>query len=88
MFTDYRFLTEREFIEKYGEDWRAKVPGGWDKRMDIYIGKPIEPKQYKICRIGGVFTVYTNEKQHSWLIFNTMYREYDKYLESIEQLVL
>lgn len=40
----WRFKTEKEFLEEYGEDWRGMV--GWrsvDNAMDYLLGTPYDP---------------------------------------------
>ena len=41
----YRFKTEAEFEEEYGDSWYEEIEHGWDDCMDYLFGQPL-PDQF------------------------------------------
>ena len=42
----YRFKTEKEFIQDFGDSWRSKIICGWHRDMEKYFGQEIVMKEY------------------------------------------
>lgn len=63
---NWRIKTEREFIQDYGESWRARLSApSWVTDMDYLFGKPITVED--ATRIQANETGY----RKSWLTFLT-----------------
>ena len=43
----YRFKTEQEFVNEFGEEWRHSVDAVFPTSMDYLLGKEFEIKYYK-----------------------------------------
>ena len=45
----YRFKTEEEFLEEFGERWRREIKMSWvgSGEMDYLLGKPLDSFEYE-----------------------------------------
>ena len=70
----YRFKTQREFIDEFGEDWKYKVENGWDGEMDYLFGREITYEDWSNIQSSSGFNKYWfgNTINHKWSISKDM----------------
>lgn len=66
----FRFKTEAEFIEEFGESYNMKLYSGWNYEMDPLAGQPIDPIYNIDCihLIAFVKDKFTLTYKRSWNI--------------------
>jgi len=69
----YRFKTEQEFINDYGEDWRKEVPKQFPIFMDYLLGTELDLKK---TTVGSDLSYYLNDRKEFVKSFNIIAEHY------------
>lgn len=66
---EFRFKTEAEFVATLGKDWRDTVNMGWNSKMDVFFGIPLEELDFVY---DSDITTVVGELEESWTISREM----------------
>jgi len=76
----YRFRTEKEFIERFGNCWKDDVERTWSNEMNVYLGETVdeeieEGEYYKGMHLfyHGWHISYDMLTKNEILTFSTIY---------------